>query len=223
MYFSRIQLQPDLAVRDLPQAVTSPYQQHKLIWRMYADHKDRKRDFVYRQDQMSDGRPSFYVVSKRKPEDPDDIWLLETKDYQPAIRQGDMLRFSVRVNPVVSRSDNKIAKRHDVVMDRKRKLGWKELSIENKPGLQEVIYQAGLEWLQKRAPSHGFEILPDHLRIEGYATHKFFKSPGTSVTISTLDFQGVMQVTDPEKLIRTLFDGIGPAKGFGCGLLMVRR
>jgi len=32
-----------------------------------------------------------------------------------------------------------------------------------------------------------------------------------------------MQANDPEKFRQTLFAGLGRAKAFGCGLLMVRR
>ena len=40
---------------------------------------------------------------------------------------------------------------------------------------------------------------------------------------STLDFSGLLTVTAPEKFLSALYGGIGPAKGFGCGLLLVKR
>jgi len=43
------------------------------------------------------------------------------------------------------------------------------------------------------------------------------------ITFSTLDFSGILGVTDPGQFRNTLFNGIGPAKGFGCGLMMVKR
>jgi CRISPR system Cascade subunit CasE len=35
-------------------------------------------------------------------------------------------------------------------------------------------------------------------------------------------FQGVIEVQQPEKLAELLRKGIGPAKAFGCGLMLVR-
>ncbi len=40
---------------------------------------------------------------------------------------------------------------------------------------------------------------------------------------SSVDFEGEIEVTDTELFTKALFDGIGPAKGFGCGLMLVRR
>ena len=36
-------------------------------------------------------------------------------------------------------------------------------------------------------------------------------------------FEGILRVDDPDALVKVLEDGIGPAKGFGCGLMLVRR
>ncbi len=46
-------------------------------------------------------------------------------------------------------------------------------------------------------------------------------SQGGKLLIAT--FEGVMQVSEPAELARLLENGIGPAKAFGCGLLLVRR
>lgn len=44
------------------------------------------------------------------------------------------------------------------------------------------------------------------------------------VQIKIARFEGVLEVIDSERFIRdALFKGIGPAKGFGCGLLSIAR
>jgi CRISPR system Cascade subunit CasE len=59
--------------------------------------------------------------------------------------------------------------------------------------------------------------------VDGYIQHRFVKPKKKQmVQISTLDFTGLLTVTDPERFTTALFNGIGPAKGFGCGLMMVR-
>ncbi|MCK9609141.1 MAG: type I-E CRISPR-associated protein Cas6/Cse3/CasE [Methylomonas sp.] len=46
---------------------------------------------------------------------------------------------------------------------------------------------------------------------------------GQKSGFSTIDFTGDMQIPDSEKFRQTLFNGLGRAKAFGCGLLMVKR
>jgi CRISPR system Cascade subunit CasE len=97
-----------------------------------------------------------------------------------------------------------------------------------------------LEWLLKRCERHGFSI-PDAaaappapgLQVEGQELSagpavtivsrdilRFRKRPdGPSVTLSTATFEGRLRVTDPDALRASLLGGIGPAKGYGQGLL----
>ncbi len=49
------------------------------------------------------------------------------------------------------------------------------------------------------------------------------RNGGKQVSLSTLEFNGVLTVADPKLFLETLYEGIGPAKGFGCGLMLVRR
>ncbi len=83
-----------------------------------------------------------------------------------------------------------------------------------------------------RAPSAGTSRptlccgIPD---VDGQAIHclnghRDEKGNCHGIALSTLDFEGQLQVTDPDHFLRNgLPAGIGPAKAFGCGLLLVRR
>ncbi|MGW2650012.1 type I-E CRISPR-associated protein Cas6/Cse3/CasE [Streptomyces sp. NPDC001393] len=97
-----------------------------------------------------------------------------------------------------------------------------------------------LQWLLKRCERHGFSI-PDatttppapSLQTEGQHLSagpavtivsrdilRFHKSPdGPRVTLSTVTYEGRLRVTDPDTLRASLLGGIGPAKGYGQGLL----
>ncbi len=44
------------------------YQAHQLVWNLFADSPDRRRDFLYRHESVN-GWPTFYSVSQRKPID----------------------------------------------------------------------------------------------------------------------------------------------------------
>lgn len=104
--------------------------------------------------------------------------------------------------------------RHDVVMDAKRRSDDDICSAD-------VEYIAGRTWLETRGVTHGFTL--EAVSIGAYVRHRLFKRAHQPITFSTLDYEGILRVTDPERLRAALFAGIGPAKGFGCGLLLVRR
>jgi CRISPR system Cascade subunit CasE len=38
-----------------------------------------------------------------------------------------------------------------------------------------------------------------------------------------LDFEGRLKIVDADRFKQALFEGIGSAKAFGCGLMLVRR
>lgn len=83
-------------------------------------------------------------------------------------------------------------------------------------------------WLVGRSERLGFVIARDHskgrlkFQAEGYQWHALPKK-GKDAGFSSVDFEGEIEVTDAELFATALFDGIGPAKGFGCGLMLVRR
>ncbi|GAA2768525.1 type I-E CRISPR-associated protein Cas6/Cse3/CasE [Streptomyces paradoxus] len=97
-----------------------------------------------------------------------------------------------------------------------------------------------LQWLLKRCERHGFNIPgatatppAPGLQTQGEDVSagpavtivsrdilRFRKRPdGPRVTLSTATFEGRLRVTDPDTLRVALLGGIGPAKGYGQGLL----
>ncbi|SES04446.1 CRISPR system Cascade subunit CasE [Propionibacterium cyclohexanicum] len=84
-----------------------------------------------------------------------------------------------------------------------------------------------LEWLLKRAARYGFTIPLDddgqaRAQVTGRDVLRFRRGPGATgriVTVATATYDGVLEVNDPNLLRAVLTNGIGPAKGYGCGLL----
>lgn len=66
--------------------------------------------------------------------------------------------------------------------------------------------------------SDGEAQAPRSFRVEERRLMKF-KRKNNSVTIRKVRYDGVLRVTDPERLRNSLTNGIGPAKAYGCGLL----
>ena len=225
MYFSRITLNNRAQFSSgFWKVFRDPYTLHKSIWKIFGDKADRKRDFLYRYD-LIDGRPLMYSVSDRLPEKEIDLWNTESKIYNPQIKAGMALSFILRANPIRTKRDEKGKQhRHDVVMEEKKQIKGYDSSGGVKKTLALLMQEEGSKWISARTEKNGFAIKPDQIRVESYRQHRFIKGKGKKqINISTLDFIGLLTVNDPELFLGTLYNGIGPAKGFGCGMMMIKR
>lgn len=222
MFFSKIRLREDISSRDaLNLTKGNGYNVHRLVWDFFADIPERRRDFLYRHE-MIDGAPTFYVVSDRQPTDATGMWELLAKEYHPKLIAGQPLSFALRVNPIRAKRDATGRQhRHDVIMEEKSKLKIQGKRF-NEP---EIVQEFGEKWLCSRCAGLGFDVKVGGVRADGYRQHKLLKHNGNqAITFSTLDFNGILTVTNPDIFVtECLFKGIGPAKGFGCGLMLVRR
>ncbi|MDP2097843.1 MAG: type I-E CRISPR-associated protein Cas6/Cse3/CasE [Methylobacter sp.] len=223
MYLSRVNVlaeQPDQLAKILK---ADHYELHRLLWRLFPEHKER--DFLFRRDE-SKGFPVFYLQSSIKPSPLAGILAVESKEFNPQLKTGDRLRFTLRANAankskVVEGHKANLAQyaRRDVVVHLKKTLLDQGIAQEDLPDQAELEQQAGETWLEKKAEKNGFKVLS--VIADGYQQHHFKKR---GIKISTLDFQGVLEVIEPELFIRdALYKGIDPAKAFGCGLLSLAR
>lgn len=82
-----------------------------------------------------------------------------------------------------------------------------------------------LSWLEARSDVHGFSLRksitgePD-AAIVGRRRLAFSRQ-GQRVTIAVSEFMGHLEVSDPDRLRRSLATGIGHGRAYGCGLLTV--
>ena len=226
-YLSRVCLKQDASVSALapllldqahkPSKTRHPA--HHLVWSLFADHADRRRDFLWRE--MRTG--VFLVLSDRQPVDHHGLFHIDRpKLFSPNLQAGDRLRFSLRANPVVRRRDGKRRRsnKHDVVMDALRSLPASRRSLHR----LEVMRSAGVEWLVQAGSKAGFKLSESDVSVDGYAQHRVARR-GTAPTMkySTLDFEGTLTVCEPSVLVSRITQGFGSAKAYGCGLLLVRR
>ena len=83
-------------------------------------------------------------------------------------------------------------------------------------------------WVRQGQERHGFKIAHHPLHGEplfeyaGYLNHRL-PEKGKSAGFSSLDLSGEVVVTDVDGFTRLLMEGTGPAKAFGCGLMLVAR
>lgn len=224
MYFSLIAPQEGSERDAAYDRVGAPYADHQWLWQLFPAPPGTTRDFLFRRMDAG-GLPKYYVVSKRAPAVSTGAWVVRTRPYAPRLAAGDRLSFELRANPVVTSSTDGRRSRHDVVMQRKKLLlrerghsRWNDWVGSDKPALYDLVRNTCGEWLELRAGGRGFSIDSSSLNVAGYEQHR----EAGQLTFSSVDFTGTLTVLDPEIFATTLFEGIGHAKAFGCGLLLVR-
>ena len=244
MFFSKLSIDPlVLAKASKANKAHNAYAAHQLVWRAFPSAPGTPRDFVFRQEVPSAGNignfgrriPIFYVVSKRRP-NVDGFGRAEVnaqvKPYHPQIQSGQRFSISLRANPVVSKcagrgstGERKHGKRHDVLMEAKRLAKLQKLAPSE---WQEAQRKAVLEWLLRQSEPFGFRVVDEEksFAINGYRQHvlprRKRQNERQTIQFSSVDITGIIEVREPEQLKQALFQGLGKAKGFGCGLLLLR-
>jgi CRISPR system Cascade subunit CasE len=224
MWFSRVRLNPRAAEqREFWNRILNAYHAHSLIWDLFSEDPDQERDFLFRQDMIS-GLPIFYTVSERPPNDRKGMWVVESKPYVPKISLNQNFSFMLRANPVrTKRDENHRQHRHDVVMEAKTILKMRGIPRESWPSEAQIVQEAGYAWLAMKGEKFGFTIPENGVRVDGYIQQEFANTTkGKRIRISTIDFSGALTVTNTEKFLASLMKGIGPAMGFGYGLLLIK-
>lgn len=215
MYFSRLTLKESRS-KEFYNVFKEQYSIHKLIWKIFSDSKDRKRDYIY----LVKDNMTIYTISYREPVGINSIWDIETKLYNPKIERGMYLEFMLKVNPVVSRkiTGKQVSSRHDVIMDEI----YRQRDLPEKTARIDLVEQEGTRWLKERAVKNGFSILDKDIRIDGYRQERFFKE-NKKIQISTIEISGILKVEVKETFLKTLYNGLGSAKGFGCGMMLIKK
>ena len=197
--------------------------------------------------------PLYYVLSKSEPKHDSLIFTIESKQFQPCLSDGDQLAFRLRANPTVSKplEGKKNSVRHDVVMNAqsewlKKANESRGLSIDGKKGelkkrllthqdsvdtkgmkyldeaLKNEMDNAAKHWLSSRGENMGFVLSGKSLQASSYRWNAL-PEKGRHAGFSSMDYEGILTVSDPDRFIEQLYTGFGPAKAFGCGLMLIRR
>lgn len=229
MYMSRVRVATEgLDRRRLISLLSGDaYANHQLLWRLFGD--SAQRSFLFRQeieqdqlspDQAPRGLPLFYVLSDQMPAAVPGLLEMEAKPFSPVLATGDRLAFRLRANPTISRkTETGRSVRHDVLMD--AKIRCRQQGVDRPDEVRRCMDEAAVRWLESRSENAGFslESVP---QLSGYRQHAN-KRKGTEIRFSSIDYEGVLSITDPAVFQEALCQGLGRSKAFGCGLLMVRR
>lgn len=218
-YLSRIRLSRSPSVQALgPLLVPSDTSHrrsadHNLLWSVFADGPERRRDFLWRAD--SDG--SYLALSARTPKQLDLFELHEIKEFAPSLAPGDRLDFLLRANATRMKRGGK---RVDVVMDALNEVPRGARASAR----MEAAQREGAEWLERQGGNAGFRLID--ASVQDYSTETIPDPRGRragALRFGILDMTGQVEVSDPTLFISQIGQGFGRAKAFGCGLMLIRR
>lgn len=251
MYFSLITPRAQSGAHALPQAA-QVLNEHQWLWRFFNAAPGTERPFLFRRQEGGPLPQFYLLssIQPQMPAACSDWWQLRSREYDPQPQPGSLLEFDLRLNPTVSgptpaelREGQKRLRgqKHDVVMHAKKLLlakhglqhmrDWDETRHGPRPAAQEIAWQACRDWLQSRQQDWGVSIEWDSLQIDAPQQHLEPRKPAPDskqdkppkpLQYTSVDVRGVLRVTDADKLRARLLGGIGRAKAFGCGLLLVR-
>jgi CRISPR system Cascade subunit CasE len=214
MYLSRLILNP--RNRRVCQELANPYELHRTLMRAFPKDLPAGERVLFRVDVGA--RTGVPIVLLQSHGEPDWAWLEEpgakgyllprvasnpaTKAFRLTFTPGQMLAFRLRANPTV--------KRRFPNGDHKRVGLYRE--------------EEQVAWLERKGEQGGFQPLSVHAsneaRVGGFIrrTDKPHK-----LNLLAVQFDGLLRVTDPERLWETVRSGIGSGKGLGFGLLSLAR
>ena len=204
LYLTQILVSYDDAIRLL--RIRDAYDWHQRVWQAFGERDGATRDFLIRVDRKEDAY-RVIILSRSVPSRPD--WCptdcFGTKEIPSSFFRRSRFQFSLLANPTrkirVDRPDGSRAKNGRRV-----------------PLVQREELAA---WIQRKAEAGGFAVREDSLRTMPRG-REFFHKDGTSHgSHSVVEFLGELTVVDPARFQATVAAGVGSAKAFGFGLLVL--
>ena len=185
--------------------IRDTYDWHQRIWQAFVGYDDEPRSFLIRVDRQEEAY-RVLILSRTVPSKPD--WCptdcFGTKSVPEEYFTRRRYRFCLLANPTKKlRVDN---------ADGTRKKNGRRVPLVQREEL--------VEWLMRKAEAGGFQVTPESLRTVPKG-REFFHKSGAHGTHTAVEFQGELVVTDPGQFRATVAHGIGSAKAFGFGLLVI--
>lgn len=204
LHLTQILVSYEDAVRLL--RIRDTYDWHQRIWQAFGGRDGQPRDFLVRVDRKEEAF-RVLILSRSAPEKPD--WCptdcFGTKPIPDDFFAHPRYRFSLLANPTKKlRVDN---------ADGSRKKNGRRAPLVKREEL--------VAWLQRKAEAGGFTINADSLRTVPRGREFFHKDSTSRGTHSAVEFQGELTVTNSAQFRATVATGIGSAKAFGFGLLVL--
>lgn len=231
MYLSRMYLNPQR--RGTRNLLTNPEALHATVLSAFppnASGSTSEGRVLWRLDTdggklalyiSSPTRPSFSHLQEQAGWENQESWTIH--EYAPVLDTlsvGKQFAFRLAANPVRSVRDPEtgkskrkahvtVARQRQWLMERAELIGVKFLEAE-----------VGADSGTGASDAEFSDVDNAAVAVTRRETLKF-KRRGRTVTIARTQFDGAFEIVDPEKLRSAMCNGIGKAKGYGCGLLTV--
>lgn len=213
LHLTEIRLSYENAVKA---GLRDAYAWHRQVWLCFPDRPDAARDFLTRLDPRDDHFRLLLlsaVAPLRPPWCPTEVW--RSKAVPGDFLAAAAFRFSLVANPtqkLVVRDDAGTRKKNGRRVPVVHRDDAPDAAGKPRPGL--------LSWLARKGEAHGFAFLPDEVRTIPRPRQYFIKG-GTLGLHAGVEFQGRLRVTDPARFAEAFARGIGSAKAFGFGMLVL--
>lgn len=188
----------DSSVRGFQRSpLLNDYVIHKSLWKAFPAPSGSVRSFLFRSEKK-DEFVDVLVLSSGEPQRGNDGELIRKIAFRPALEEGECYSFSLRANPVKRLKE---ARCRVPLVSEKTLIEWLERKLDGSARLK------GVELLGKND------------------LHFTKRDAGQKLTvdIATVDYQGVIECLDAQRLLGLVQSGVGPAKAFGCGFLLLQK
>lgn len=203
LHLTQILVSYEDAIRCL--RIRDTYDWHQRVWDAFAGRDDQPRDFLVRVDRKEEAF-RVLILSSTVPTRPE--WCptacFGTKPVPQEFLSHSCYRFSLLANPTRKVRSNAAGER--------TKNG-RRLAITRREDL--------IVWLQRKADAGGFAVNAGNLRTIPRGREFFHKDARVHGTHSAVEFLGELTVVDPVRFRMAVASGIGSAKAFGFGLLVL--
>ena len=221
-WLARLQVDVETARAE---GISDSYAWHRRLWECYPDAPDAKRDFLTRIDQI-EGTFRLWVMAKRKPVRPQ--WCppdgFTLKEIAASFLSHRYYAFDLRANPtkcIVDRGPNG----ETLVRPNGKRTHGKRVPLVKPEELRAWLIHKG----KVRCRDHdtgldvpgGFRIVEEKPLEISPMIENHFRKKGQPGYHGGVQFRGILEVNDPERFIETYQLGIGSAKSFGFGLLLL--
>ncbi len=204
-WLARMLIEPELAMQRRLQ-LSDGYAWHQIAWQAFPGLDEQPRTFLSRLDSVPDGFALMLLSKTHRPERPEwcpeECWAV--KPVTSAFLQHRYYRFDLRANP--TRKVMKLDTNGQPTKNGRRK------------PLTRIDEQAN--WLQRKAKESGFTIV--EAPEIGFCQDQVFRKRSEHGVHAGVRFRGVLEVADPPRFEEAFYRGIGSAKGFGFGMLLLQ-
>lgn len=198
------------------EGIRDSYDWHKRLWDCFPDVPEQKRTdigFLTRID-ILEGAFRLWIITKRKPVQPQ--WCppdgFALNEIATSFLTHRYYAFDLRANPVKTMVQRGPNGETLLRTNGKRKCG-KRVPLVKPEELR--------AWLDRKAVAGGFCVVDDKPLEIAPMVESHFRKKGQAAYHGGLQFQGVLEVIDTALFSETYYTGIGSAKSFGFGLLLL--